>query len=191
MFPLSPRRPRGFTLMEILIVLLIIGVLSAIAFPNIDINRYRAESAMQGVGTTLMVAQRLAVTQQHNVIVRFDEATHAIILHEDTNNDGTVNGQERRRRIPLGEQIRFGLGSAPAHTMSAQPIDFTKIIDDMPAVIFRRNGSASEHGTFYITTQRAVLNGGHPGDTRLLEVERSTGRTSWYRYKTSGWTRGF
>jgi hypothetical protein len=54
--------------------------------------------------------------------------------------------------------------------------------------VFHRTGSASEAKGVYITSQRT----GHPEDTRALEVERSTGRVSWYRFQPpSSWKRGF
>ncbi len=42
-----------------------------------------------------------------------------------------------------------------------------------------------------MTTMRAANAGGRPEDARLMFVERSTGRASWYTYATGAWTRGF
>jgi hypothetical protein len=54
--------------------------------------------------------------------------------------------------------------------------------------VFHRTGSASEAKGVYITSLRT----GHPEDTRALEIERSTGRVSWYRFQPpSSWKRGF
>jgi prepilin-type N-terminal cleavage/methylation domain-containing protein len=181
----------GFTITEVVTVLVVIGVLAAITFPKIDIARYQAETAMQGVGTTLLAAQRLAVTRQHDVIVKLDAAGLALVIHEDGNNDRSLDGGERERRVPFGDQVVFGRGSAPPHPLGGDVIAFTKQVAGMQAVTFHRNGSASEAGGFYLTTRREAAYGGHSDDTRLVWVDRATGRTSWYRYLDSVWRRGF
>lgn len=185
------RIPPGFTLIEIVIVLTIIGLLAAIAIPQIDLGKYQANSAMQGVGSTLLAAQRLAVTKQHDVVVTFDAATNGMRIHEDADNDGTVDATERDLRYPMGDKVVFGRGGAPQHPIGAGPITFTKVVRGLPAVIFHRNGSASESGGFYLTTRRAINAGGIPTDGRVLEIERSTGRASWYRFDGTAWQRGF
>ena len=181
----------GFTLVEMLIVTVVISVLTAIAFPRIDLSKYQSMSAMQMVGSTMWAAQRLAVTRQHNVIISFDETANMLFLHEDVDNDNKVDSGERLRRVELGEKIVFGRGSAPLHPEGPSTISFTKTLDGRRVVIYRRNGSASETGGFYITTKREADFGGHPEDTRLLAIDRATGRTSTYRYRPAGWIRGF
>ncbi len=181
----------GFTLVEMLTVVVVISVLTTLALPRIDLSRYRSMGAMQTVGSTMWAAQRLAVTGQHNVIVSFDETANMLFLHEDLNNDNGVDSGERLRRVVLGERILFGRGSAPLHPEGPRTISFTKIVDGRRAVIYRRNGSASETGSFYLTTKREADFGGHPQDTRLLLIDRATGRTSTYRYGPTGWVRGF
>jgi prepilin-type N-terminal cleavage/methylation domain-containing protein len=189
--PTSRTNQRAFTLIEMVIVLTVLGLLAVIAVPRIDLGRFQANSAMQGTGSTILMAQRMAVTKQHDVIVLFDVNSQALLVHEDANNDGAVDAAERERRYPLGDKVLFGRGGAPLHSIGANDIMFTKVVRGMPAVTFRRNGSASEAGGFYMTTRRAVNSGGIATDGRVIEIERATGRASWYRYVNSEWKRGF
>jgi type II secretory pathway pseudopilin PulG len=85
-------RVAGFTVVELLMVVGTMGVLTAVALPRIDLSRYRAIASMQAIGTTLLASQRLAVSRQHNVVVSFDQAASAMLVHQDANNDNLVNG---------------------------------------------------------------------------------------------------
>jgi len=180
-------RRSGLTVIELLIVLIILGIVAAIVAPRIDLGRYEVESAMRAAGVTLLTAQRQAVTRQHDVVVQFDLPNQALRIHEDKDNDAVVDPGERVRSTPLGEHIVFGLGPAPARPIGPGPITFTKTIGGLPAIVFRRNGSASQFGGFYLTSRRAVNSGTHENDARCVEIEAATGRLSWYRYGAPVW----
>lgn len=178
----------GFTMIELLVVVILVSLIAVMAAPRINLTRYKVEGAMMAVSSTMFGAQRMAVTRQHDVIVLFDVANQMMYVHEDANNNGDRDAGERQRGYPLGEQVVFGLNGAVARPMGATPITFTKTYQSMPAVVFHRVGSASEAKGLYLTSRRA----NHPEDTRAIEVERSTGRVSWYRFgPPSTWKRGF
>lgn len=185
------RGRRGVTLIELVTVLVIIGIVVTIALPSIDLPRYRIEGAIQAVGTTLLAAQQYAVSRQHDVVVQLDVAAGALRLHYDADNDGVADSDERTRVVPLGEGVVFGRDGATPRPMGPGPITFTRQVNGVPAVIFRRNGSASEAGGIYLTSGRAMQDPQHAGDTRALEIERGTGRTSWLRWNGSSWQAGF
>lgn len=181
----------GFTLIELLIVLSVIGLVAAIAAPRIDMQRYRVQSAMLGVGTTLVGAQRLAVTRQHDVIVTFDVGAGMLYIHSDQDNNGQFSAGEPRRGQPVGEGVVYGRGPAPARPMGPGPVTFTHVNGGLPSLTFHRNGSASEAAGLYLTSARAQAMMSRPQDARAIEIERSTGRVSWYKYGAPAWRRGF
>lgn len=185
-------RPRaGFTLIEMLIVLVVIGLLVGITAPRIDVVKYRLEAGMQGVGMTLLAAERQAITQQHDVVVTFDVPNGVIHIFDDANNNGLKDAGERERGMTLAEGVVFGRAEAPARPMGAGPVTFTRVVNGLPALVFHRDGSASENGGFYLTSTRAVQSGKHLEDTRSVEVERATGRATWYRYGPPAWRQAF
>lgn len=189
---MSSALKRGFTLVELLITMSIMGLVVAIVMPRIDLARYQVEGTMQSVGTLMLAAQRLAVTRQHDVVARFDLTNNTIRLLQDKNNDGVIASTEHVQTVYLGDKVVFGRGFAPARAIGNGPVTFTQIVAGQPSVTFHRNGSASEEGGFYLTSQRAASGySSGQGDTRAIEIERGTGRTRWFRYVNSAWKQGF
>lgn len=188
---INPLRSRsGFTLAELMIVVAMIGIVATIAIPNIHLGQFQANAAMQSVGSVLMSSQRLAVTRQHDVVVRFDTNNNVITVLNDTDDDGTKDLSEVQRAFPLGDGIIFGRGAAPARPGASTTVTFTRVTNGMPSVTFHRNGSASQNGGFYLVSPRRSY-GESGAHARYVEITRSTGRPAWYRYTGSAWKRGF
>lgn len=189
---MRPRYVAGFTLVEMLVTVVVIGCLIAFVIPSVDPDRGRVEAEMYAIGSTLMAAQREAVARQHDVGVTFDLTGHRLVLHFDANNDETVNPGERTRVVAIERQVAFARANAPARAFGAAPVSFPAGPAGEPVVVFRRNGSASRSGGLYLTTVKAA-NGAvrRTTDTRAIELVRATGRTEWWRYDGATWRRGF
>lgn len=183
--------PAGFTLLELVVVMALFAILAGFAAPRLDLARFEIQSGVHQVSTSLMLAQRTAVKAQHDVVVAFDEANQLLRIHLDGNNNGAIDADEEVRSVPLGDAVVFGRVGAPARAMGSDAVSFKKQQAGLPAVVFHRNGSASEEGGFYLTSRRALEVGNRPEDSHAIEVERATGRVSWFRYRASEWRRGF
>lgn len=84
-FPLRCRLPglrsrqRGFTLVELIIVLVLVGILGALAAPRFfDRQTFDAAGFSQQVTALVRYAQKQAIAQNRNVFVRLDGASVAV-----------------------------------------------------------------------------------------------------------------
>jgi hypothetical protein len=185
-----------FSMLEVMLTVTLAGILIALVIARVDVNRMQANSTVQMLSTTMVAAQREAITGQHDVILTFDQLNRRVRVIWDVNSSGTADVGEHTRMLNLDPRITFGLGGAPPRPFGVQPINFNSTIGGLPALIFHRNGNASGVGGFYITSTRAIAAAAigslkHADDTRAIEIGRATGRTEWFRYSSPKWIRGF
>lgn len=173
----------GFTLVELIYIVVLLGILAGFAAPFIDVSRFRLNSAVMEVTTELMAAQRNAVLRGHDVVIAFDEDEEWMRIHLDANNDGLIQADENTVVEQLGDGVIFG--RAPGATLSAstQSVTFTQKQGSLKALTFHRNGSASEMGYIYLTFARSSL----PKSNRAVEIVRSTAKVKCWSYRTDTW----
>jgi len=173
---------RGFSLIQLLIIIVLLGILALLAFPKLDFMRYRVNADARNVTMMLAYAQRLAVSLQHNVQVTIDPVNRQIRTLEDKNDDGTYSSDERIRGFTLSDGVVFERNGAPDLPAPAA----TNVL---PEVTFWRDGSANSAGVIFLNTTRGVAKGTNE-DARGLDIVRSTGRATWYTYTGGSWRRG-
>ncbi len=180
----------GFSIPELLIVLLLVSVLSYLIVPQLEIVKFKMDGAARGIVAALVSAQRQAVVRQHDVIVAIDTVNRRLRIHQDRDNNGQIDADEPIRQVPLDDGVVFGLDGAPA-LFGGATLGFTDTQDGMPVVRFIRSGSAGEEGHIYLTSSRTATTSDYPKDTRAVKVDRATGRVTWYYYKPDQWKEGF
>ncbi|MDZ4864960.1 MAG: prepilin-type N-terminal cleavage/methylation domain-containing protein [Gemmatimonadota bacterium] len=194
----SPRQTMGaqsgMTLVELLLVVIIMSIITGLAIPRLNLEGYKVSSAVRGVTASLSYAQRLAVSLQHDIRVSFDAPNRRIRVHEDANNNGVMDINERITYTNLEDGVTFGRGGAPAITYTdgvSGPLtfNFTRTQGGLPLVVFRRDGTVSESGGFYLNTIKSIAQG-TTSSVRAGEMIRSSGRVIWYSYATTSWIRG-
>ena len=181
-------RYTGFTLIETLVVIALIGVVMAIGLPRIDSNRYKADAGAVTIRSLLMQAQRDAIVRQHDLIVNIDTGKARLILGYYKNDDGSIQMTERVRIQALPEGDRYTippayLADAGMNSYGAFRGNAIKTVSGLPSVIFRRDGSVSSALELYTSTKRAKNS-----DFRVVTVVQATGRTEFQRYVGSKWT---
>ena len=183
-------RRSGFTMIETLLVLAIIGIVAAIGLPKLDVYKYRSDATAVMIRSLMMQAQREAVVGQHDLIVSIDTIKHRIILGFDKNNDGSIAEGERIRTQALPDQSKFVNPSNPLGTSGLNafgPIraEMITTLSGFPSVIFRRDGSVNTTLELYTTSAR-----NRPKDRRVTTVIQATGRTEYQRWNGTAWVKG-
>lgn len=180
-----PHRP-GYTLIEVLLVLVLIAIMSAMALPRISFLRYRQDANGRLVQRTLISAQQTSLQKNTNVLVVVDYAESRLRVVQDTNANGAVDAAESWKSWALAEGAKFSIPTttvdgATAYYATGPGITTTA---SGPTITFRPDGSASGDAYVYIGVAS-----GRADALRGVELAGSTGRTRLWRYLGGAWRR--
>ncbi|MBK8250790.1 MAG: prepilin-type N-terminal cleavage/methylation domain-containing protein [Gemmatimonadetes bacterium] len=183
---LAVRPRRGFTLLELTVVLIMVGLIAGMAVPRLNYEKYRADAAMRTVRSILQGAQRNAIMRQTNVVVAFNMAAGVMEIVEDTDNDCSYDSGERLTTRPLEDGAKFYLPPAAYGSPVSQAVTGPNLctIRGLPAIQFLRDGATSTDIDAYLTSSRGTAT-----DFRLVRVTMASGRTEAFRYDGSAWKR--
>jgi Tfp pilus assembly protein FimT len=179
----------GFTMLELMVTLGLVALLAVLARPMIAVDRVQADATAHRVRATLQQAQRMALVQQHNIMVSFDTLKHRIRVVEDVNNDRYLNSGERIRWYPLEEAN--GFATPPVRisgAAAAAAIWGNNLIprNGYPTAVFRRDGSLSTELEVYLRSRQ-----GGRDSRRAVTVSAGSGRADWLKYvPPSKWSLG-
>lgn len=181
------RTRRGFSLIELVIVMLIMGIVAGLAVPKLNLSGYRVEAAARQVRSVLQTAQRSSLTRQYDMIVSFDTIGQRMRIVPDADNSGTVDAGELLlsywRPMGVAEGNRFGVGPKGLTSTTPPSVNGPGVVrvNGLPSVIFHRNGSASSDAEIYVVnTARA-----RP-QYRVVTLVKATGRTDSYQFAGTG-----
>ena len=88
-------RRRGFSMIEMLTTLIIMGIVAAMAVPKLDLSHMKSDAALRQVTTLFVQAQRTALAKQYNVLISVDVTGNRMRLVEDRNNSSTYDTGDR------------------------------------------------------------------------------------------------
>lgn len=175
---------RGFSLIEIVIVMVILGVISGMTIPKLNLGQYRADAAAQQVRSVLQISQRTSLTRQYDVIVSVDTLQGGLRIAEDVNNNGAIEVSEWKFWRPLGQGNKFAVppqGITGSTVTSSVVGSQLKTVDNFPSIIFHRDGSTSSNGEIYVASTEKGRT-----DMRVITLIRATGKTELFRLAGTG-----
>jgi prepilin-type N-terminal cleavage/methylation domain-containing protein len=189
------KRRRGYTLIEMMIVVTLIAIVTATAMPHIDYQAYRQDAAARTVKSAMQGAQAYAVSSQHNVFVDVDQP-HAVLYVVYDYNDNLswdqANG-EHLIAVPLQDGVIIaqppaalpGMGTPTAGVGMTTPaiVAVAGKTTSTNGYTYRGDGAVSTDVQIYMNSKRGLAR-----DWRAISIIPSTGRVDWYKYVNGVWT---
>ena len=178
---------RAFTLIELMMVVVLIGIVAGFAISRVNITGYRMDSNIRLLQNALIGAQQTAITKNTYVQVMFDATQRRVRILQDTDNNGAVGVSETiiyraldnaSFRTPT-TTVDGALGiylTGPGVIETGNPLQ--------RAIRFAPNGALSGDVVLYIgsTSDR-------PNDMRALTIIGATGRTGFWSHGGGAWVR--
>lgn len=101
MIPTPPSDERGFTLIELVVVIVLLGALAAILLPRLGGESLRDAAFAEQVATAFRYAQRLAVATGCEVQVQVDAASGSYALTRRADGTDTSCGSSGAFTLPI------------------------------------------------------------------------------------------
>lgn len=193
--------PNGYSLIETLIVVALIGVLSALAIPQILAERRlsRSVGVTREILTQMRHARQLAMSERQAITFQYDNTTKQISIIDHNNNIGPLlftdptypntAGRIVLSTTPLGtgglnpSEIRIGIPPGVPNLPLADGISMTPLVNNQLNITFQPDGSVIDLNGNPMGTALFLYNSlAARGTASAISVVGASGRVKIWRY---------
>ncbi len=179
------KNDRGMTLVELIVIMLIVGILIAVAIPNISAWRknYQIRAESERVYMDLILARSTAIKNNNNVIVTFNSANDSYTILDDTNSNGSADSGENLKTINLENLVEFGFYGSSIQDMENNTITDSVSMGTNDVVVFNQRGQSNISGSLYLIHKDDA--GKTNDQLRGISVVQGTGAAELWKYNSS------
>jgi Tfp pilus assembly protein FimT len=181
------RSRRGWTVVGIVILLLLVAIVAGIVLANIDFERYRMDENARALKNQFIAQQLRAVKSNTPMMVAILYDRGKLRITQDANGNGIADAGEHTFMWGLVNDAKFVIppvtigGAAPAYA-TGPGLTYLNQSYRYPTVTFYPSGSTGGDVVVYIGSAAGRL-----ADLRALQITGASSKVKFYRFASGAW----